>query len=138
MIRLFLLALVLLAPALLAPVSVAHADDCSDAQTQMDMNVCADKAYRKADGELNALYTKIKQRLAGNAETTKQLVAAQRAWVAFRDAECTFATSSVSGGSIYPTVYAGCLEDITKARVDDLKTFLSCQEGDLSCPVPPQ
>jgi uncharacterized protein YecT (DUF1311 family) len=128
----------LILAAVLATASVARADDCADAQTQADMNICADKAYQKADGALNKVYAEIKQRLAGNGEATKQLVAAQRAWIAFRDAECAFAASGVSGGSIYPTIYAGCLEDITLARVENLKDFLSCQEGDPSCPVPPQ
>lgn len=130
--------LLLLALLAVAPTSAAHAEDCSEARTQADMNVCADKSYKQADAELNALYKEIKDRLAGAPEAAKQLVAAQRAWVAFRDAECSFAASGVSGGSIYPTVYAGCLEDLTLARVADFKTFLSCLEGDLSCPVPPR
>jgi len=100
------------------------------------MNACADKAYEKTDDELNGLYKKIRQRLAADAETTKLFVAAQRAWVPFRDAECAFAASGVSGGSIYPTIYAECLERLTKARIADFNAYLACEEGDLSCPVP--
>jgi uncharacterized protein YecT (DUF1311 family) len=131
--RLFFLMLLVLAPA-----SAASADDCADTATQAAMNECANQAYEKADAELNALYQQIRQRLKGDGETTTLFVAAQRAWVAFRDAECKFSTSGVSGGSIYPTIYAGCLERLTKARVDDFTVYLGCQEGDLSCPVPPQ
>jgi len=114
----------------------ARAADCSDAPNQAAMNACADKAYEKTDDELNGLYKKIRQRLAADAETTKLFVAAQRAWVPFRDAECAFAASGVSGGSIYPTIYAECLERLTKARIADFNAYLACEEGDLSCPVP--
>ena len=129
--RLFLLALVAMAPA-----SIATADDCASAMDQSAMNECADKAYKKSDAELNALYKQIKQRLKDNADATKLLVAAQRAWVTFRDAECKFSTSAVSGGSVYPVIYSGCADRLTRKRIDDFKAYLMCEEGDLSCPVP--
>jgi uncharacterized protein YecT (DUF1311 family) len=87
---------------------------------------------------LNVLYEQIKQRLKDDADTTKLLVAAQRAWVTFRDAECKFSTSGVSGGSAYPMVNAECANGLTRKRIDDFKTYLKCEEGDLSCPLPPE
>jgi len=48
------------AEALLAP-GAALADekvDCTDPQTQMDMNICSDKDYKAADAALNAAYEK--------------------------------------------------------------------------------
>jgi uncharacterized protein YecT (DUF1311 family) len=42
--------------------------------------------------------------------------AARRAWLGFRDAECSFAASSVSGGSIYPMIFGECLAGLTAAR----------------------
>lgn len=122
----------------LAPVSAAHAEACANAANQTTLNECASKAYQASDDTLNALYKQIRQRLKNDNDTTRQFVAAQRAWVAFRDAECKFAASGVSGGSIYPMIYAECLDRLTKARVDDFKRYLACQEGDLSCPVPAQ
>jgi len=127
--RLFFFVVVVLAPA--SPARAA----CEDLP-QRDMNVCADEAFQKADANLNALYQEIRQRLAGEADIAALFVAAQRAWLPFRDAECKFAASGVSGGSICPTIYAGCLERLTKARVEDFQTYLACEEGDLSCPVP--
>ncbi len=128
--------LLLLALAVLAFASPTRAADCSDAANQAAMNECAGKAFDAADAELNVLYKQIKQRLAGDAETTKLFVAAQRAWLPFRDGECAFAASGVSRGTIYPTIYAECLERLTKARIADFNAYLACQEGDLSCPVP--
>ncbi|MCK9802210.1 lysozyme inhibitor LprI family protein [Pseudomonas sp. MAFF 302030] len=123
-----------LIPLLLAP--LAQADNCDNAVTQGDMNQCAAQQYKAADKELNARYQQINQRLKEQPEIKKQLVGAQRAWVAFRDAECGFSASGVEGGSVYPLVYSNCTTALTKVRVEQLKTYLKCQEGDLSCPVP--
>jgi uncharacterized protein YecT (DUF1311 family) len=42
----------------------------------------------------------------------------------------------VDGGSVYPLIYSNCLTEVTKVRVEALKQYLKCQEGDMSCPVP--
>jgi len=120
----------------MAPATFARADDCDNASDQRTMSECTDKAFKKSDATLNALYRQIVQRLQDDAATTKLLVSAQRAWVAFRDAECTFSASSTSGGTMYPMVYATCADGLTQKRIDELKVYLSCQEGDTDCPVP--
>ncbi|MBK5528478.1 DUF1311 domain-containing protein [Pseudomonas sp. TH06] len=127
--------LLALTPLLFTP--FAHAAlDCANANDQATMNQCAGQDYKAADNELNAVYKQIKQRLQGNAEGTKLLVDAQRAWIGFRDAECTFSSSGVSGGSVYPLIYSSCLTGVTKVRVETLKQYLKCEEGDMGCPVP--
>ncbi|MDQ0475071.1 lysozyme inhibitor LprI family protein [Labrys wisconsinensis] len=126
-----LLALLALAPA-------ARADDCADAADQRTMGECVGKSYQAADAELNSLYKRIQQRLKDDADTAKLLVAAQRSWVAFRDAECTFSSSGSAGGTIHPMVYAQCADGLTRKRIADLKAYLACGEGDMSCPVPAQ
>jgi len=75
-------------------------------------------------------------RLKGDAATSKLLLKAQKAWLAFRDAECTFQTSAAQGGSIQPMLQAYCLDDLTVKRTVALKSYLACEEGDMSCPVP--
>jgi uncharacterized protein YecT (DUF1311 family) len=117
--------------------AAAFADDCPE-QNQNGLNRCAEDAYKKADAALNGVYRQITQRLKDDAETAKLLVGAQKAWIAFRDAECTFANSSNAGGSIYPMVYSGCLSRLTKARTKELAGYLNCAEGDMGCPVPGQ
>lgn len=114
-----------------------HADECmGKAETQPDMDLCALNAYKTSDTELNWVYREIERRLGDDAATRKLLIAAQRAWLSFRDAECAFAASDAEGGSIYPMVYNQCLDSLTQARIDDLQQYLKCQEGDLGCPVP--
>ena len=122
----------------LACATAAHAADvCADPQDQATMNQCADKDFKAADAELNAQYRKIIERLAGNPDAKQLLVAAQRSWIAYRDAECAFRASGVSGGSIYPFVLLQCTTELTNARIADFDTYSNCEEGDTSCPVPP-
>ena len=109
---------------------------CDQASTQTDMSLCADQAYRKSDADLNAAYRDVMARLKGNKDATTQLQAAQKAWLFFRDAECGFSASGVTGGSAYPMVLSLCLDKLTQARTKELRAYLACEEGDTSCPVP--
>ena len=126
-----------LAAILLAP-ATASAQDCQNASDQATLNQCAGKAFNDADKQLNADFREIEKRLADDANTKKLLVAAQRAWIAFRDAECTFQTSMGAGGSMYSMLVADCKTALTNDRVKALKSYLACEEGDTSCPVPGQ
>lgn len=112
------------------------ANDCSDAASQKEMIDCAKQNYARNDAQLNANYALLKLRLADDTETEQKLVAAQRNWIAFRDAECTFSSSGVAGGSFYGVVQTNCLNRLTQKRNDDFAQYLKCQEGDLSCPTP--
>ena len=47
-----------------------------------------DASYAQTDAELNRLFQKIESRIAHNPDSKQKLVAAQRAWIAFRDNEC--------------------------------------------------
>jgi uncharacterized protein YecT (DUF1311 family) len=112
--------------------TAAVAQDCDDPQTQMEMNACAGIAYEDADAALNAVYSEVRSRL--DDEGREQLLTTQRAWIAFRDAECTFRSRGVEGGSIQPMIHANCLTELTEQRTADFETMLECPEGDLSCP----
>ncbi|WP_085657216.1 lysozyme inhibitor LprI family protein [Pseudomonas sp. B11(2017)] len=127
--------LLALAPLLFTPL-VHAAADCANASDQSTMNQCAAQENKAADKELNAVYQQITARLKDNPEGKKLLVGAQRAWIGFRDAECKFSASGVTGGSVYPLIYNNCITSVTKARTEALKQYLKCEEGDLGCPVP--
>jgi uncharacterized protein YecT (DUF1311 family) len=111
--------------------------DCAD-QTQSGLDKCADASFERADHALNDAYCEVLRRLGGDEHKKKLLAAAETAWIALRNAECKFAVSSTENGSIYPVEYLICLEDQTNKRTKDLQTYLHCEEGDLSCPVPGQ
>lgn len=127
--------LLALTPFLFSP--HAHAAvDCANASDQATMNQCAGQEFKSTDKELNVVYQQITGRLKDNPDRKKLLVGAQRAWIGFRDTECKFSASGVEGGSVYPLIYSNCLTAVTKARIEALKQYLECQEGDMSCPVP--
>ena len=130
-------ALLLSVTFVLAASTFAFADEsCGDKTNQTEMNVCASESLKKSGAEMNKVYKGIEGRLKDDADTTKLLVATQRAWIAFRDAECNFQTSNVRTGTVYPFVNSSCHEGLTQSRTEDLKGYLQCTEGDLDCPVP--
>ena len=122
-----------------APASVVRAaEDCGPNLSQAELDDCFGKSFKASDAQLNALYKQIEGRLKDDVATTRLLVTAQKAWLAFRDAECDFLSSAATGGTIRPMIDTICREGLTRKRIDDFKTYLKCQEGDLGCPVPAQ
>ena len=115
----------LLAAGARAATSPGSGPDChSPDLTQSDMNACAFQAFQKQDRELNALYGQlVKQE---DPASLKQLQAAQRAWLQFRDLECIYETPD-AGGSLAPTETATCQAELTKERILDLKRSLRQQ-----------
>jgi uncharacterized protein YecT (DUF1311 family) len=130
---LFLLGLTMIAGA-----SIARADECDKAADMASMNECLAKSYKRADDELNLLYQQLIGRVKQGgdwADTHTALVAAQRAWIAYREAECAL-VGSKTDGSFNTTVTTSCLTGVTVSRIKDFKRYLKCKEGDLSCPFP--
>lgn len=121
---------------LATPTFAVAAQKCGDLSVQGDMNECFARAYAKSDSELNSLYKQIEARLKGADDTKKLLVSTQKAWVVFRDAECAFSSFESSGGSMYPAIYNGCLDSMTKVRIEAFKGYLKCTDADTDCPVP--
>lgn len=97
----------------LSATMISSANAACPGETQMEINECAGIAYDKADKRLNQVYRKL--------ERTPELVAAQRAWIAFRDAQCSYQASAYKGGSMQPMVYAGCLQSLTEERIKQLE-----------------
>jgi uncharacterized protein YecT (DUF1311 family) len=117
---------------LFATAAAADDIDCHKAMTQSAMNICADRDFRAADAKLNAAYAKLMAALDDAGFKTK-LKTAQRAWISFRDSECTFETADNEGGSIHPMVYSGCLTRLTKERIKALEQHLTCFNNAETC-----
>ena len=121
--------------ALLLTSGYALADECADATTQADLNTCSAAQYQAADKKLNQTWQDVLKR----AEPAQRdlLKKAQSAWIALRDADCAFISSSSQGGTAQPMVNNQCLTDKTNEREAYLSSLLQCEEGDLSCPLSP-
>jgi uncharacterized protein YecT (DUF1311 family) len=115
---------------LAAPVA-AQEVDCSNAMAQQDLNICAERDWQKADKALNVTYkTVIAEAKAMDGDLPDYLRGAetalreaQRAWVAFRDANCAVAGFPMRGGSAEALLVYGCLRQMTLDRTDELSQF---------------
>lgn len=105
-----------------AEIHLAQKLNCNNAQTQREITQCADLSYRNADKKLNQVYKQLLPKLS--ASRRQKLTTAQQAWLKFRDTNCDFETSKYEGGTIAGTIYAGCLEQLTKQRTQQLQEYL--------------
>ncbi|MEW6630596.1 MAG: lysozyme inhibitor LprI family protein [Pseudomonadota bacterium] len=119
----------------LATASAAWAQECDpNDDSQSMMTICAGVDYQTADAKLNQAYQELVRR---NDQKTNQLLqTAQRAWITFRDAECTYSTAASTGGSIHPMEVSLCLTALTNERTKQLTSGSNCQESDSSCASP--
>jgi len=110
--------------------------DCEiDQMTQQGMNYCAYQDYLVADAKLNAQWSKtatvMKQRDAdfdseyddrpGYFDT---LLAAQRAWIAYRDTQCASEGYYARGGSLEPLLVSTCKTKLTEDRTEQLRFLI--------------
>lgn len=78
------------------------------------MSACVDAETAQWDGFLNAEY---KARMATITQDQKAaLQTAQRAWIAYRDADCGLQYQMFSDGSIGTNILSGCRLGYTSAR----------------------
>lgn len=103
---------------------------CDTSGNTHELNRCAELEFEAADRDLNDVYKKVLAQIAleggdkpWDGKTWEARVrAAQRAWVAFRDADCKDAVPMEwQGGTGTTAAVLGCMSGLTKARTLDLK-----------------
>lgn len=117
---------------LLVPVSHAQSGppiDCSKAIATPELNACADLELQAADGKLNAAYRKALAYIEKSGgekpydpvSWANALRASQRAWIAFRDADCDgLVPMSWGGGTGTTSAVLYCKTVKTEARTTEL------------------
>ena len=123
--------LVMLSAMLMAASALAQEDaefDCANTSVQWQLNECEAQAWQEADEQLNAQYQESRRVMkAWDADASdlagaeEALVRAQRAWVAFRDAQCTFRGYQARGGTMESMLIYGCQAELTRQRTQQLK-----------------
>ena len=101
----------------------AFAIDCANAVTTIDMKECASADLQKADKALNATYRKLMAKLDDKISKEK-LKKAQKAWIAFRDANAEFGADEVRGGTMEGLIYMGTVTYMTEQREKELASYL--------------
>ncbi|MBV9926872.1 MAG: DUF1311 domain-containing protein [Acidobacteria bacterium] len=99
---------------------------CRDPQSQYEMNVCADRAYKAADAVLNGVYNQLAAKL--EEKERAKLKATEVSWLKYRDDNCDYESSLYEGGSMRPLIYSSCMERMTKARTAELREQIKEQE----------
>jgi uncharacterized protein YecT (DUF1311 family) len=92
------------------------------AQTQLEMNDDAIRAYEKVDKELNLVYKQVIGKMSEQEKT--KIKTAQRKWIKMKESSCTKEAAEYEGGSMYAMIYHDCLAIKTKKRISELKKIL--------------
>ena len=92
------------------------------AQSQLDMNDDAIRAYEKVDKELNIVYKQVIGKMSEQEKT--KIKTAQRKWIKMKESSCTKEAAKYEGGSMYAMIYHDCLAIKTKKRITELKKML--------------
>ena len=58
------------------------------------------------------------------AELKPKLIASQKAWASFREAECKAVQAWYSGGTLQESLYSECLNTAAKKRIEQLNSFM--------------
>ena len=110
--------------------------DCKTGEDQTTLNICSYQRFQADDLALNNTYRAMMSKLDKSEKA--YAVAAQAAWIKFRDAECLALSGGPreQGGTIWPLLNNECMSRLTKARTQDLKQQVACPAGHLDCPAP--
>ena len=112
------------------PALAADFAACDPGGTQIEMTACAVDDLDLADKKLNEVYKALMKKEAKNKPFVEKLRAAQKAWVAFRDAElaamfaCDNADPDVCWGSMTSQCYSSYQAKMTRERTKRLTQFL--------------
>ena len=83
----------------------------------------AETAFQKADTRLNALYKKMLIEIT-RAEARENFIVAERAWIAFRDAQSELhASLGNRGGIVYAYDVIVTKTELTEARIQQLENL---------------
>ena len=108
----------------------------SQAQTQSESNEDACVTLKQADALLNKSFNQVLSEYKKNVPFIRKLRIAQRAWIAYRDAQLEALYPSpnkrVEYGSVYPMCRCSALATLTTQRAEELKKWIDgAEEGDV-------
>jgi uncharacterized protein YecT (DUF1311 family) len=116
-------------------ISLAFLLSRSFAQTQLELNDIQRKNYVAADSELNLTYQRILTEYKDDTAFTKSLIASEKIWIKFRDAEMKMKYPDREPGyygTIQPMCWSMYLTQLTLERTATLKQWLEgTEEGDV-------
>lgn len=111
------------------PAGAEDLPDCANASNNVEITACVWDAYKRADAELNAVWKQVMASIRPEdylpADAVKawkdDLLAAQRAWITFKEKDCDAVAYEWYGGSGANMAVGSCLYAHTVQRTNDLK-----------------
>jgi uncharacterized protein YecT (DUF1311 family) len=114
----------------------AAASNCGDKPSQTAMTMCQADVSDRADAEMNRVWKQVyaqMQRSDRDEPSTARsdlgfapaLLASQRAWLTYRDAECQIESYEWKGGSMQPFTYNQCMTSLTQERTRQLRAIIT-------------
>jgi uncharacterized protein YecT (DUF1311 family) len=143
--------------------TTSHSDPSSEetscgqkSSVTIEIVECLNTELSRADDSLNKVYGLILRELtAGSidpneppffADWKRDLMKAEKAWVAFKDSQCLVAGELLEPGTGVPVETGSCLVDLTNQRIHFLYEFAGtvshysklCQSDEAKCVLPNQ
>jgi uncharacterized protein YecT (DUF1311 family) len=120
----------------LSAIAIVFSSAAALAQTQTDSNEDSCATFKQADALLNKSYNQVLSEYRKNGAFIRKLRVAQRAWIAYRDAqiEALYPATDKRAeyGSVYPMCRCSALAALTTQRADELKKWIDgAEEGDV-------
>jgi uncharacterized protein YecT (DUF1311 family) len=105
---------------------------CMDkANAQMQMNECAGQEDARVDSAMNKVYQQLLSKAGKDQNAVAKIKAAERAWIAYRDAyiEATYPAKdkATQYGSIYPMNVSLLRAKLTQQHIADLQEMMKQQ-----------
>ena len=125
---------------LFAQAGAAEAIDCDNTPVQPELNACAQQDFVSADAALNKQWQETAavmkalderdpdRRQDGQPGYFETLLESQRAWLGFRDTQCSAETMFERGGQIHPMMEAFCRTYMTEQRTQQLRDLVARAE----------
>lgn len=91
-------------------------------KSQLDLEGCAEHDIVRTDRRIDALARTVFGLLPDTA-ARRRFVTAQRAWLAFRTADCLSVSDKYEGGTLAALVDATCTADRSRQHLKELRAF---------------
>ncbi|HEY6269994.1 MAG TPA: lysozyme inhibitor LprI family protein [Candidatus Acidoferrum sp.] len=98
---------------------------CEGAKSTLQINECFAKELKKAEAEVNKIYQLSVKKL--EPDDAALLRKAQRAWLAYRDAQCEAEHALWGGGTGGPAALMSCRVELTRQRVAEIQNIYEKQ-----------
>lgn len=96
--------------------SATYSSCIKQANTQTEMNVCANKEAVRADTELNRTYHELLSKATSQPDAVEKIKACERAWITYRDAYMEAMYPAKDKQAEYGSIYSMEL-DLRRAKV---------------------